>query len=433
MLQYYILINFRYFFEEVTLLSSGLIKCIKYLDNETYYIFSKNGIMKKYCSVSDNSLTFSFFKKTAFTFKFGTDGYKLSADGKYLSLKYGRTGSSPSVFISDKLSEACEWTVEAFDQNALFAGICIRLSKKINDRFYYLSGDCVLSERKECLPLFTENISKWLLFGSVYMQYLGWIRCTDSNVTNTIRNYSHNVVTGLSRDNMTMLGGTKVIVSQSGGNFPKLKFASVTMNHVICEVIAVCNLLRLSGYSKCIDNTDFFRLAAEFEISGLYKPAAKKTIVRIGKSLKLKSFERIPTKKGAWGSDPDKIHLCLDAHRIPYKEYSINSLNCSAVTKEGSENRAVSKFNEELKNSCAGIISMNFDILYQAIHTFCVFPYEKKLQGVNVFCNHTAKNNYLNKNAPFLQRELYDDVEQILKQTKHSRYFTGIIIEKTKI
>lgn len=411
-------------------MSSDIIKCVKYLDNETYYIRIKIGIGKKYIIVMNDSLSCSFFKKTAFTFRYGTEGYKLSAGGKYLSVKKGSGNSAPSVIISDSFSEACEWTVEAFDSDILFSGICIRLSEKINNRYYYLSGDSVLSERNDRLPLAVESRSKWILFGSIYMQYLGWLRFTDSDVSKTIRNYAHNMAAGLARDNTVALNDTKVIINQSGGNFPKLKFASVTMNHVICEVIATCNLLRISGYSECIDSTDFFRLAAEFEISGLYNPAGKKTIVKIGKSLKLRVFERIPTRKGAWGSDPDKIHLCLDAHCIPYKEYSINSLSCSAVSKEGSQNKAVQKFNEELKNSGAGIISMNFDILYQAIHTFCVFPSDNKFQGINVFCNHTAGNNYLNTNASCLQRELYDNAEQILKQTKHSRYFTGIIVKR---
>ncbi len=413
-------------------MSSDVIKCLKYLDNETYYLYNKNGIMKKYISVHKSSLAFSGFKKTAFTFRYGTKGYILSAEGKYLSVKTENSSSAPSLFLSDSDSDACEWIAEAFDESTRFGGISIRLSEKINDRYYYLSGASELSEKTDSLPIIPENLTKWVLFGSIYMQYLGWIRCTDSNVSKTIRNYSHNVLTGFSSVNTARLNNTKVLINQSGGNFPKLKFASVSMNHVICEVIAVCNLLRLSGYSKCVDNTDFFRLAAEFEISGLYKPTGKKTIVRIGKSLKLRSFERIPTKKGAWGSDPDKIHLCLDAHRIIYKEYSINSLRSSAISKEGSENKAISGFSKELKNNGIGIISMNFDILYQAIHTFCVFPSGNKLQGVNVFCNHTAKNNYLNPNASYLQRELYDNVDQILKQTKHSRYFTGIIVKPSK-
>ncbi len=413
-------------------MSSEPIRCVKYLDKETYYIFSRNGIETKYFSVFRNILKVSRFKKTGFTFSSGTEGYILSSENKYLSISSDSSKDSPSVFFSENSSDAFEWIVEAFDETIPYSGISIRSAKKINDKYYYLSGSSVLAEKKDSLPLFPEGLSRWILFGSIYMQYLGWIRCTDSKVSKTIRNYSGNMALGLSRDNNVTFKGTKVIVNQSGGNFPKLKFASVTMNHVICEVIAVCNLLRLSGYSKCKDNTDFFRLAAEFEISGLYRPAGKKAIVKLGKSFKIKPFEKIPTKKGSWGSDPDKIRLCLEAHCIPYREFSINDIRCTALSKEGSEKKAVSGFSKNLKETDTGIISMNFDVLYQAIHTFCIFPTEKKLQGLNVFGNHTAGNNYLNTKASYLQREQYDNVEQILDQTKHSRYFTGIIVEKTE-
>lgn len=414
-------------------MASDRIRCVKFLDNETYRIFTPGKFGRIFINVSDDSVFLSRNKKTAFHFSFGHTGYRIDHEGKYLSFRYDENCAAASLYLSDSADDACEWAIEAYDEAVPFSGISIRLSEKTNEKYLYFSGTSVLSENKtSCPPFFPECLSGWILFGSIYMQYLGWIRCTDSNVSKTIRNYAHNMALGLSRDNNTKFNDIKVIINQSGGNFPKLKFASVTMNHVICEVIAMCNLFRLSGYSVCKDDTDFFRLAAEFEISGLYKPRGRKAIVRIGKKLRFKPFERIPTKKGAWGSSPDKLHVCLDAHNIRYREYNINSLHNSAVSKEGSERKAIERFKNDLTENDIGIISMNFDILYQAIHTFCIFPREDKLQGVNVFSNHTARNNYQNSSASYLQRELYKGVEEILSQTEHSRYFTGLIVEKTR-
>lgn len=225
-------------------------------------------------------------------------------------------------------------------------------------------------------------------------------------------NYYQNLHTGLAPENFLTYHHQQLIIYQSGGNFPALKFGEVSMDDTGCEIIAVCNALRLLHEKSPADSSDFFKLAAEFEVSGMYKNIFKKTIVETGKFLGIKQLSQVSTADGAWGSNPLLIANCLTAHKISFR-----TANSSK------------QFSQELKKAVCGIVSYRFDTLYQAIHTFACISDNNKIQAFNRFSNHNLKNCYNSPSKSEKDHEIYTDIADALSQSQSdSRFFTGFLL-----
>ena len=127
------------------------------------------------------------------------------------------------------------------------------------------------------------------------------------------------------------------LIFQSGGAFPRMRYKRAKMSNVCCGIMAVNNVLKLSGRE-----VDFLKLAAEFEQAAV--PA-------------------IPP--GVFGTNPFLIGRCLAAYGVTYKK-------CRSL--------------DELENALApgklGIVSYLFGRLDPRGHTFA---FEKTSDGIVTF------------------------------------------------
>lgn len=208
-----------------------------------------------------------------------------------------------------------------------------------------------------------------------------WTGFDEANVNarleKAFKRYEKNVALGLGKANISDYNGKEIIIAQSGGNFPKLKFHNASMKNVSCEIIATYNALTLAG-----KEVDFFKLAFEFELNA--------TLYTKG----------IPLIEGCFGSDPLKIAYCLDAYNASYEIVH----SCAA-------------FDEALKTGRSGIISYRWPligtVMHLPIHTFAAVYDDSDTSGpikaFNRYSNHKMPINY-----PSIEAALAADNDKLI-------------------
>lgn len=412
-----------------------------FLDGEVYYIgYVVNGVCEKF--IRENKLNhviaFDGTVKSPFLFEWEGRGYKIrSAENPefIITLSLSDIGNLGYITLErDENSPNQIWDVLVYDHGKSGFGISIRSLIPFSSGHIYLGcTDYNVSAEYDiqintCLMLMP--VSEWLGFGMICMQYLNWIFVTEADVNKALNNYFSNMNTKLSPDCILSYNNLQLIVNQSGGNFPRLHYADVTMDKVACEAIAVCNAIRIVRNKTNPSNSDLFRLVAEFELSGLYKNSLKKLVVFAGSAFGIKTFSKLDDSEGSWGGDPDLIGFCLEAHGIKFRQIHIK--NCARLQSRNkkSENCLI-EFDEEIIKADAGIVSYNFDKLNQAIHTFACKYEGDLLKTFNRLSNHTPEGDYLNTEKSDVEREIYKSVSQALSpKVSYGAFYTGYLIYK---
>lgn len=339
------------------------------------------------------------------------NGYKVcAADNRNFVLTLDRRSQTVSMQNKYDLKNQI-WNIEPHKTSRSF-------SLK-NDQYFLCikNGSFQISDRHSRYSHLTLSpVCGWIRFGALMMQYLGIIHVTDHDVTRAIDNYNRNIKINFSDNNKLRYNGNTIIIFQSGGSFSKLRFAESSMNNTSCEIMAVCNAIRLLTGKSSYKNYDFFRLSAEFEISGLKHSAVKKAIVTGGKKIGIRLLDRVPTNDGCWGGDPVSIRKCLSAYNIQFTVFhNLTHLD-----------------NNLLDGKCA-VISYSFDILHQAIHTFSGIRSEGRFQAFNRFSDHSAELNYLNTEVPFEKREIFKNPsDSVLRYNCNNRFIVGYLLDSIK-
>jgi len=286
-------------------------------------------------------------------------------------------------------------------------------------RFLCIHGKKIYSSyRKNSDSVITLSpYAGWIRFGALFLQDAGIIRITrTSDAKRAVSNYRKNYSVNISRDNKLRYGNADMLINQTGGSFPSYNFAEALMSDTACEIMATCNAIRMLRDHGSYKGTDFFRLAAEFEISALSDNPVKKAIVIGGKKAGIKELDRVGTRDGDWGSDPYRIRRCLAAYNIKFTEY-----------------RNADEMDAALKPGDIVIIAYCFDILHQAIHTYSGKMEEDGLHTFNRYSNHTLRSNYLNEKASPERREIYKNVRHSVNiNDPDSRFMTGYVLHSIK-
>lgn len=409
-----------------------------FLNDEIYYIATlENFQCDKFIKIDQDShvLMFDNAGMSKFIFRWMNTGYKIcSYDDPLYVLTLAFSAEENLFYVTmeqDANLPEQLWDVLSYNSGKTGYGISIRSAYTFPDTFLYLGcSSFKVSVSSNCADntcLMLCPIADWITFGMASMQHLKWIYITDWDIQKSFNNYFYNMNINLAPENILNVNNLNLIVDQYGGNFTKLKFVDVTMDKVICETMAVCNALRISNRFYTLDNTDFFKLAVEFEISGLYKNAFKKMLVNAGFSLGLKNLSDISNSEGGWGGDPDKIGLCLTAHGANIKTIHIKDMPSLYSKTKKSEN-AVRLLDESIKDAAAAVISYNFDKLHQAVHTFTCMPENGKLRTFNRFSDHTIADNYLKEYANDTTREVYKSPSHALSFSNNARFYVGYLI-----
>lgn len=207
----------------------------------------------------------------------------------------------------------------------------------------------------------------WIRFSEAYLNHMGFEKTKVPR--KPLRNYFANVNIGLDSSSKEIYNGYELLIDQSGGNFPKLKFCRVKMSGVCCEVMAAYNALTLAG-----EEPDFFKLAVEFEMNAA---------VRI---LGL-------APKGTWGSDPYKVGSCLEAFNVPFVKIDPKD-----------------SFDDALSRSRAGIICYRWPVmgLYLGIHTFAAVSEGGNMRTFNRYGNHAHSVLYPSTEAALCDGKFKD-------------------------
>lgn len=222
---------------------------------------------------------------------------------------------------------------------------------------YTENSTFVSNDRADGTRFIFNNISKWMRFGKIYMNYDGW--CIDepyADVVKAMKNYKENLGNGVGKDNIFSYDSVDILLNQNQGEFPNLVYGdNVKMSNVICEVIATYNALKLKGiitdnpsYSK------FFRLAVEFDFS------AKKMTPPVGKY----------SSSGSFGSEPRKIGNCLDAYNVKYKKFDRNDEDTLFKREKTAAKEAAKSMDNNINFNDVLIMAYNFGTLDLQIHTF---------------------------------------------------------------
>lgn len=289
------------------------------------------------------------------------------------------------------------------------------LEISIGSRFLCIHGKKIYSSARKCSDsvITLSPYAGWIRFGALILQNAGVIRIANSSdVRRSIKNYHNNFSVNISRENKLRYGNADMLVNQSGGSFTSYNFAEALMSDTACEIMAACNAIRMLRDHGSYTGTDFFRLAAEFEISALADNPLKKAIVIGGKKAGIKVLDRVGTRDGDWGSDPYRIRCCLKAYNIKFTEYK-NADEMDAALKPGD----------------IMIIAYCFDTLHQAIHTYSGKMENDGLHTFNRYSNHTISSNYLNENAVPEKREIYRNVRHsVTVNDPDSRFMIGYIL-----
>lgn len=406
-----------------------------FLNNEVYYIGAiENGECSRFLRLNEEVITYDSFEKTKFLFRWKETGYVIcDADNPSTVLTLTFSNESGEYILSaeryqnrtDQIWEILPHISESGDID----GLCIRSSAKPGGESLCIGWNkhavTVYKSSSPSASLVLYPLSDWVTYGMACMQYLEWSYSTDSDINKALKNYFSNLRTNISVENAFMYGTTGLIVNQSGGNFSKLNYVDVYMNDVACEVIAVCNAIRLLREDFDESNQDFFKLSLEFELSGLYKNSFKKFIVNTGSALGIKKFAAISTKDGGWGGDPDKIANCLEAHNVKFSKVHIKE---QTVPKSKKNEEAIRKADELITESRCAVISYNFSTLHQAIHTFACTYSNNKVRTFNKHSNHTPEANYLNVNADDKTRGVYPSLAQVFENDSDAKFYVGYFL-----
>jgi len=409
-----------------------------FLDKEIYFLGSpESSECRSFLNIDDDNstVTLDSFRRSKLLFCWRENGYVICNAQKpdhVLTIRYSY--ETDSYFIScepDCKTPEQLWDITAYNEGKSGYGISVRSASKFREGSLYISFDkhgiSLTENKKKSTRLMLCSLSDWTNFGLACMQYLGWIYITGSDVKKAISNYYHNISANLSSENILSLGSTELIVYQSGGNFRGLRYVDVSMDGVACEAIAVCNALRLLKTSGDSENKDFFRITAEFELSGLYDNFLKKLIVNAGTALGIKRLSSISTLGGSWGGDPDKIKYCLEAHNVLFKSIHIKD-RFPLMSRRKKSCASLKLMDEGLKDSVCAVVSYNFSTLHQAIHTFSCIPSDNKLRAFNRFCNHSPSVNYLNEKADDRSREIYSSLSDALIDSSEPWFYTGYLL-----
>ena len=215
----------------------------------------------------------------------------------------------------------------------------------------------ISSDRADGTRFRFNDISKWMRFGKVYMNYEGWsVDKPYADVVRAMENYKKNLGNGVGKDNIFSYNSVDVLLNQNNGEFPNLVYGdNVKMSNVICEVIATYNALKLKGiitdnpsYSK------FFRLAVEFDFS------AKKMTPPIGQY----------SSSGSFGNEPRKIGNCLDAYNVKYKKIDRNDEDTLFKKEKNAAKEAAKSMDNNINSNDILIMAYNFGACDLQIHTF---------------------------------------------------------------
>lgn len=408
-----------------------------FLDNEIYYIGAlEKSDCSKFAKLNEESRVFTFEEtnRTKFIFKWKETGYVIcTADNPSMVLTL-KMDSEPGRFqvTTERYQNRADqiWEILPFSNEPY--GVSIRSASKQSGEYIYIGWDryfvTATRGKQNNTSLLLCPLSDWITFGMANMQYLGWIYVTDDDVKKTLKNYYSNIMTNISPENALLYNGVGLIVNQSGGNFSLLNYADVYMNDVACEVIAVCNAIRLATGDFDENNTDFFKLSAEFELSGLYQNAFKKMIVSTGTVLGIKKLASIGTKAGSWGGDPEKIGNCLEAHNISFRKIHIKDQNSGSRNKKSDS--AMQLMEDELQDYLCAIVSYNFYTFHQAIHTFTCVQNDQKIQTFNRYCDHLPVQNYNNMSLTDNKRGIFGSLSETVSSEKDAIFHIGYLISK---
>ena len=133
-----------------------------------------------------------------------------------------------------------------------------------------------------------------------------------------------------------------LLYCQYGGNFPLMKFAYANLGQVICEIMAVYDAMKLSGYiDDDSDFDEFFKIACEFEVNAPYI-----------------------TPTGHFGGDYRRIGDFLRSRGVDFTV-------C----------RDIDKIDAEIRSSESCVVSYRFD--HVGVHSFCCYYDGDKLVSIN--------------------------------------------------
>ncbi|HOF68553.1 MAG TPA: VWA domain-containing protein, partial [Ruminococcus sp.] len=236
-----------------------------FLDGEIYYLAKMVGYYPEYyMDVKGNSTSpgaslimykYNGNGNQKFKFEWCETGYKIHAlnnENLVLTLHLNDDGSY-SIYMGNDLNlQGQLWEILPYNNGA--EGLLSENGLVIRSKVLYYEDDdttgqslylnyennqiSVSTDRINNTRFMTCAITDWTRFGDAYMQYVGWTYDSDAKINRAMVNYSINNSIGLSSDNIINYNGLDLILNQAGGNFPRLNYASVTMNESICEVIA---------------------------------------------------------------------------------------------------------------------------------------------------------------------------------------------------
>lgn len=163
-----------------------------------------------------------------------------------------------------------------------------------------------------------------------------------------LRAYKHNAA--LSPDFSENRRANGVLIYQTGGAFPALRFRRVKMCGVCCEIMAAYNAMLLSGI-----NVDFLKLAAEFERGGAI-PAI------------------LP---GMFGNSPLSIGRCFAAYGVRFRKFT-----------------RLAEFEKALEPGSAAVLSYKFKGLDPRVHAFSMQKTADGIIAYNRFSNDKEPRVY---------------------------------------
>ncbi len=378
-----------------------------FLDGEIYTIealdtFSKRDYLDIQGSSADAGTSLIMYNYNGndnqkFKFEWCGVGYKIHSlvnESLVLTMSLNSYGMGTLYMDYDNDEQEQIWEVLPYcNESKSYNGVCtvgIIIKSKVlyydgNDKVgqplyihYNEDSTFVSSDRASGTRFIFNDISKWMRFGKVYMNYEGWsVDKPYADVARAMRNYKNNSLIGIGSDNKLLTSeGVETLIFQNGGMFPLLKFADANMDEVACEVIATYNALCIANGNNDID---FFKLAVEFELSAIQYNYAM--LGNITSDFNIIDFvyylfhdgELLLTdsnkKEGGLGSDPFKIENCLSAYN---KQFSIIRISDYIPIGEDHLNNlynsnACSDFESICKAGKSSIISFTFSQV--TIHT----------------------------------------------------------------
>ncbi len=422
--------------ENVTIPSNDFFS---FLDNEVYYIGAlEQGECSRFIKANEEGkvLTYDSSSKNPFIFKWKGTGYVICTGNDPSMVLTLKAANEPGRFMVsvEKYQNRSDqiWDVVAYRGDSSGpSGVSIRSAIKQSGGYIYIGWDSYSVTATREMQTNTSLMlcplsSSWINFGMACMQYLGWITVTEEDVTKALNNYYSNILTNISPENAILCNGTGLIVNQNGGNFSRLHYADVFMSEVACEVIAVCNAIRMVTGDFDENNFDFFKLTVEFELSGLYRNSFKKFIVNTGAAMGIRKLSSVTTSAGGWGGDPEKIGNCFEAHNIKFK--SIHIKDQRGMTKDTKSAEAMLKINTELEDAVCAVVSYNFSTLHQAIHTFMCVSSNEGTATFNRHCAYTPSGHYNNMALRPNERGVYSSITEAVSSEKDAWFLTGYLL-----